>query len=28
MNAVYTLLIGITGNLIKYEWKGRRVSNK
>jgi cellulose synthase/poly-beta-1,6-N-acetylglucosamine synthase-like glycosyltransferase len=28
LNAVYTLLIGIAGNIGKYEWKGRRVSNK
>jgi len=28
MNALYTLLIGIAGNLVKYEWKGRRVSNQ
>jgi hypothetical protein len=28
LNAVYTLLIGIAGNVGKYEWKGRRVSNK
>lgn len=28
LNAVYTLLIGIAGNLVKYEWKGRRVSVK
>jgi cellulose synthase/poly-beta-1,6-N-acetylglucosamine synthase-like glycosyltransferase len=26
LNAVYTLFIGIAGNLGKYEWKGRRVS--
>lgn len=28
LNAVYTLLIGIAGNIGKYEWKGRLVSNK
>ena len=28
LNAVYTLLIGIAGNVGKYEWKGRRISNK
>ncbi|MDO9256639.1 MAG: glycosyltransferase [Bacteroidales bacterium] len=28
LNAVYTLMIGIAGNAGKYEWKGRRVSNK
>jgi cellulose synthase/poly-beta-1,6-N-acetylglucosamine synthase-like glycosyltransferase len=28
MNAIYTLLIGIAGNIGKYEWKGRRVSSK
>lgn len=28
LNAVYTLLIGIAGNIGKYEWKGRQVSNK
>jgi cellulose synthase/poly-beta-1,6-N-acetylglucosamine synthase-like glycosyltransferase len=28
LNAIYTLLIGIAGNVGKYEWKGRRVSNK
>jgi len=28
LNAVYTLLIGIAGNIGKYEWKGRRVSGK
>lgn len=28
LNAVYTLLIGIAGNVGKYEWRGRRVSNK
>jgi cellulose synthase/poly-beta-1,6-N-acetylglucosamine synthase-like glycosyltransferase len=28
MNAVYTLVIGIAGNIVKYEWKGRQVSNK
>jgi len=28
LNAVYTLLIGIAGNVGKYEWKERRVSNK
>ncbi len=28
LNAVYTLLIGIAGNLGKYEWKGRRFSAK
>ena len=27
LNAVYTLLIGIAGNVVKYEWKGRWVSN-
>jgi len=27
LNAGYTLLIGIAGNLGKYEWKGRRVYN-
>ena len=26
LNAVYTLLIGIAGNIGKYEWKGRKVS--
>lgn len=28
LNAVYTLLIGIAGNIGKYEWKGRQVSMK
>lgn len=28
LNAVYTLLIGIAGNIGKYEWKGRPVSMK
>lgn len=28
LNAVYTLLIGIAGNIGKYNWKGRPVSNK
>jgi cellulose synthase/poly-beta-1,6-N-acetylglucosamine synthase-like glycosyltransferase len=28
LNTIYTLMIGIGGNLGKYEWKGRRVSNK
>jgi len=28
LNAVYTFLIGIAGNMGKYEWKGRKVSNK
>ncbi len=28
LNAVYTLLIGIAGNIGKYEWKGRQVSKK
>lgn len=28
LNAVYTLLIGIAGNVGKYEWKERQVSNK
>lgn len=28
MNAVYTLLIGIAGNIGKYEWKERQVSKK
>lgn len=28
LNAVYTLLIGIAGNIGHYEWKGRRISNK
>lgn len=27
LNAIYTLLIGIAGNIGKYEWKGRRISN-
>ena len=26
LNAVYTLVIGIAGNIGKYEWKGRKVS--
>ncbi len=28
LNAVYTLLIGIAGNIGTYEWKGRHVSNR
>lgn len=28
LNAVYTVMIGIAGNVGKYEWKGRKVSNK
>lgn len=28
INAVYTLLIGLAGNIGKYEWKGRQVSGK
>ncbi len=28
VNAIYTLLIGIAGNLGKYEWKGRHISPK
>jgi cellulose synthase/poly-beta-1,6-N-acetylglucosamine synthase-like glycosyltransferase len=28
LNAVYTLLIGIAGNIGRYEWKGRLVINK
>ena len=28
LNAVYTLLIGIAGNIGTYEWKGRQVSNR
>jgi cellulose synthase/poly-beta-1,6-N-acetylglucosamine synthase-like glycosyltransferase len=27
-NAVYTLLIGVAGNIGNYKWKGRQVSNK
>jgi hypothetical protein len=27
LNAFYTLLIGIAGNIGKYEWKGRQISN-
>jgi cellulose synthase/poly-beta-1,6-N-acetylglucosamine synthase-like glycosyltransferase len=26
LNAVYTLVIGIAGNIVKYEWKGRKLS--
>jgi len=26
MNAVYTLIIGMAGNIGKYEWKGRKIS--
>jgi len=28
LNAVYTLIIGIIGNIGKYEWKGRSISGK
>jgi cellulose synthase/poly-beta-1,6-N-acetylglucosamine synthase-like glycosyltransferase len=28
LNAIYTLLIGIAGNIGKYEWKGRHISHQ
>jgi|APIni6443716594_1056825.scaffolds.fasta_scaffold02181_4 cellulose synthase/poly-beta-1,6-N-acetylglucosamine synthase-like glycosyltransferase len=28
LNAFYTLIVGIAGNIVKYEWKARLVANK
>lgn len=28
LNAIYTLIIGIAGNIGKYEWKGRKISTQ